>query len=60
MEDLFDWFEQQVSPEEQEVETSHQVAHAEDADPRGTRDEDYGEDEPEHVAEHDHLQHVQV
>lgn len=60
MEDLFDWFEQQLSTKEQEVEAGHQVAHAEDADARRPRDEDDGEHEPEQVAEHDDLQHVQV
>lgn len=60
MEDLFDRFEQQLTTEQQEVEAGHQVAHTEDADARGPRDEDDGEDKPEQVAEHDDLQHVQV
>lgn len=60
MEDLFDRFEQQLSTKEQEVEAGHQVAHAEDADPRGASDEDDGEYKPEQVAECDDLQHVQV
>lgn len=60
MEDLFDWFEQQLTTKEQEVEAGHQVAHTEDADPRGPRDKDDCEDKPEHVAKHDDLQHVQV
>lgn len=60
MQDLFDWFEQQLAAEEQEVEASHQVAHAEDTDACGPRDEDDGEDKPEQVAKHDDLQHVQV
>lgn len=60
VQDTFDWLEQQVAPEEQEVEAGHQVAHTEDWDACGARDEDDGEHEPEEVAEHDHLQHVQV
>lgn len=60
MEDLFDGLQKQLAPEQQEVEAGHQVAHAEDADPGGSSDEDDGEDKPEQVAEHDDLQHVQV
>lgn len=60
VEDLFDWFEQQLTAKEQKVEASHQVTHAEDADSCGSRDEDDSEDKPEQVAEHDDLQHVQV
>lgn len=60
MEDLLDWLQQQVAPKQQEVEAGHEVTHAEDTDPCGPGDEDDGEDEPEQVAEHDHLQHVQV
>ena len=60
VEDLLDGLEQQVAPEQQEVEAGHQVAHAEDRDARGASDEDDGEHEPEQVAEHDHLEHVQV
>lgn len=60
MQDLFDRLQQQVSAKEQEVEAGHQVSHAEDADARRPRDEDDGEDEPEEVAEHDDLQHVEV
>lgn len=60
MEDLFYWFEQQLTTKEQEVEAGHQVAHTEDADACGSRDEDDGEDKPEQVAKHDDLQHVQV
>lgn len=60
MQDLLDRLQQQVPAEEQEVEAGDQVSHAEDADARGARDEDDGEDEPEQVAEHDDLQHVQV
>lgn len=80
-----DWLEQQVSPHQQEVETGHQIAHTEDADPvgagtttgvthiptgrvalgsahspGGSGDENNGENEPKHVAEDDHLHHVQV
>lgn len=55
MEDLLDWFQQQVTAEQQEVEAGHQVTHAEDADPGGAGDEDDGENEPEQVAEHDDL-----
>lgn len=60
VQDLFDWFEKQLTTEEQEVEAGHQVAHAEDTDACGPRDEDDGEDKPEQVAKHDDLQHVQV
>ena len=60
MQDLFDWLEQQLAPEKQEVEAGHQVAHTEDTDARGPSEEDDGEDKPEEVAEHDHFQHVQV
>lgn len=60
MQDLFDRFQQQVPSKEQEVEAGHQVAHTEDTDARGARDEDDGKDEPEQVAEHNHLQHVQI
>lgn len=60
MQDLFDWFQQQVSTKEQEVEAGHQVTHAEDADACGSGDEDDSEHKPEEVAEHDDLQHVQV
>ena len=60
VEDLLDGLEQQVAAKEQEVEASHQITHAEDADSCGSRDEDDGEDKPEQVAEHDDLQHVQV
>lgn len=60
MEDLFDWLKQQLATKEQEVEAGHQVAHAENADACGSREEDDCEDEPEQVAEHDDLQHVQV
>lgn len=55
VEDLLDWFQQQVTAEQQEVEAGHQVTHAEDADPGGAGDEDDGENEPEQVAEHDDL-----
>ena len=60
MQDLFDRLQQQVSAKEQEVEAGDQVPHAEDADTRGPRDEDDGEDEPKQVTEHDDLQHVEV
>lgn len=60
VQDFLDWFQQQVATKEQEVEAGDQVAHAEDTDARGSRDEDDGEDKPEKVAEHDDLQHVQV
>lgn len=60
MQDLFDWFQQQLATEEQEVEAGHQVAHTEDADACGARDKDDSEDKPEQVAKHDYLQHVQV
>lgn len=60
MQDLFDRLQQQLPAKEQEVEAGHQVTHAEDADARGARDEDDGEDEPEQVAKHNDLQHVKV
>lgn len=60
VQDLFDWLQQKLAAEEQEVEAGHQVAHTEDADARGPRDEDDGEDKPEQVAKHDDLQHVQI
>lgn len=60
VQDLFDWLQQQLATKEQEVEARHQVAHTEDAYPCCARDEDDGEDEPEEVAEHNDLQHVQV
>lgn len=60
MQDLFDGLQQQLATKEQEVEACHQVAHTEYADPRRAGDEDDGEDEPEEVAKHDDLQHVQV
>lgn len=60
MQDLFDRFQQQFTTKEQEIEAGHQVAHAEDADTCGARDEDDGEDEPEQVAKHNDLQHVKV
>lgn len=60
VQDFFDWLQQQLATKEQEVEARHQVAHAEDAYPRCARDEDDGENEPEEVAEHNDLQHVQV
>lgn len=60
VQDLLDGFEQQLSAKQQEVETRHQVAHAENTDACGTRDEDNGQDKPEQVAERDHLQHVQI
>lgn len=60
VQDLFDGLQQQLATEEQEVEARHQVAHTENADPRRAGDEDDGEDEPEEVAKHDDLQHVQV
>ena len=58
--DALDGFQQQVAPEEQEVEAGHQVAHAKDADASRPGDEDDSEHEPEEVAEDDHLGHVQV
>lgn len=60
VQDLFDGLQQQFPTKEQEIETGHQVAHAEDADTCGARDEDDGEDEPEQVAKHNDLQHVEV
>lgn len=60
VQDLFDRFQQQFATKEQEIEAGHQVAHAEDADTCGARDEDDGEDKPEQVAKHDDLQHVEV
>lgn len=60
VQDLFDWLQQKLAAEEQEVEAGHQVAHTEDADACGPRDEDDGEDKPEQVAKHDDLQHVQI
>ena len=38
--DALDGFQQQVAPEEQEVEAGHQVAHAKDADAGRPGDED--------------------
>lgn len=60
MKDAFDWLQQQLASKNQEVEASDQVTHTEDADACGARDEDDGQDEPEQVAEHDHLQHIQI
>lgn len=60
VQDLFDWFQQQLTTKEQEVETGHQVSHTEDADARGARSEDDGEDKPEQVAKYNDLQHVKV
>lgn len=60
MQDLFNWFQQQLTAKEQEVEAGHQVAHTEDTDACGPRDEDDDEDKPEQVAKHGDLQHVQV
>lgn len=60
MQDLFDWFQQQLTAKEQEVETGHQVSHTEDADACGARSEDDGEDKPEQVAKYNDLQHVKV
>lgn len=60
VQDLFDWLQQQLTTEEQEVEAGHQVAHTEDADACGARDKDDSEDKPEQVAKHDDLQHVKV
>lgn len=56
----FNWLKQQLSTKEQEVKTSDQVAHTENADACGPRNEDDGEDEPEQIAEHDHLQHIKI
>ena len=58
--DALDGFQQQVAPEEQEVEAGHQVAHAKDADAGHPSDEDGGEHEPKGVAEDDHHECVQV
>lgn len=58
--DALDGLQQQIAPEEQEVEAGHQVTHAEDADPGRPGDEDDCEHEPEEVAEDDHFGHVQV
>ena len=51
---------EQAAAEQHEVETGHQVAQAEDADARGPRDEDQTQHQPEEVAEHEDLGHVQV
>lgn len=53
-----DGLEKQLSSGEQEVETGHQVTHAEDVDPAGPSDEDEAQYKPEQVAENNHFQHV--
>ena len=60
VQDALDGFQQQVAPEEQEVEAGHHIAHAKDADVGRPNDEDDGEHEPEGVAEDDHHGYVQV
>lgn len=51
---------QDAASKQHEVETGHEVAQAEDVDPRGARDEDEAQHQPEEVAEHEDLHHVQV
>ena len=51
---------QQLCAEQQEEKAGHQVAQAEHADARGPRHKHHRQHEPEHVAEHQHLGHVQV
>lgn len=52
--------DQQLCAEQQEEEAGQQVAQAEDADARGPCHKHHRQNEPEHVAEHQHLCHVQV
>lgn len=56
--DVSDGLHQHATSEQHEVETGHQVAQAEDADPCGSSDEDEAQHEPEEIAEHKHLHHV--
>lgn len=58
--DIPDRLHEHAASKEHEVETGHQVAQAEDVDPRGAGDEDEAEHQPEEVAEHKHFHHVKV
>lgn len=58
--DVSDRLHQDAAAKQHEVKTGHQVAEAEDVDPRGACDEDEAEDQPEEVAVNKHLHHVQV
>lgn len=58
--DVSDRLHQHAASKQHEVETGHQVAQTEDVDPRGAGDEDEAQHQPEEVAEHKHLHHVEV
>lgn len=58
--DVSDRLQQHAASKQHEVETGHQVAQAEDVDPRGAGDEDEAEHQPEEIAEHKHFGHVEV
>lgn len=55
-----DGLHQHAASKQHEVETGHQITQTEDVDPSGAGDEDEAENQPEEIAEHKHLHHVQV
>lgn len=53
-----DGLQQEISTKEKEIKAGYQVAHAEYADPCGSRYEDYSKHKPEEVTKCYHLIHV--
>ena len=60
VDEVFERLDEQIVSEPEEEEASNEIAHAEEGDPSGARDEDNDQRHPEHVLEDARLDVIQV